>query len=121
MFGIGVNGWVWDTCLGAHCINSTRGNSGLKFQALVNFGRDDYSKSVEQYLHAETSNGIQHYQNCSRLFSLLEYGAWDSYYCGLLYLKQHEILSATRVNSIGVALYITEGWSSYQWFSGHLR
>ena len=100
MFGIGVNGWIWDTCIGAHCINSTRGNSGLKFQALVNFGRDDYSKSVEQYLHAETSNGVNAIHNCP-IDSLLEYGAWDSYYCGLLYLKQHEILSA-RVNSIGL-------------------
>lgn len=100
MLGIGVNGWLWDTCLGAHCINSTSGNSGLKFQALVNFGRDDYSKSVEQYLRAETSNGINTIYNCP-IHSLLEYGAWDAYYCGLLYLKQREVLSA-RVNSIGL-------------------
>lgn len=96
-----VNGWVWDTCLGAHCINPTKGNSGLKFQALVNFGVGDYAASVEKYIKAEGSN------NKNKIYSadeqtILKYCALDSYYTAELYPIQVETLSSrTSAYDIG--------------------
>jgi DNA polymerase-1 len=94
-----VKGWVWDTCIGAHCINSTQGNSGLKFQAFVNFGREDYSTRVSQYIEAEQSNSLNRIRE-SPVELLLEYGAWDAYYTGLLYGIQRKTLES-RTNNIG--------------------
>jgi len=48
--GAKVRGWHWDTMLAAHVLDNRRHSTGLKFQALINFGVYDYNQAVEPYL-----------------------------------------------------------------------
>lgn len=45
-----VNGWLWDTMLAAHVLDNRPGITGLKFQALVQFGRVDYDSHLSPFL-----------------------------------------------------------------------
>jgi len=87
-----VRGWVWDTCLGAHCINSAQ-PSGLKFQAFLHFGVVNYSTTVDSYITSPTSNTKNDIRNAP-LKPLLTYGALDAYYTACLYIRQKRILES---------------------------
>lgn len=97
--GTVVAGWVWDTCLGAHCINTTSGFSGLKFQSLIMFGIEDYSDDVHKYLTAEDSNTKNKINDCPEK-ALFTYCGIDSWMCLELYALQVKELSS-RINNMG--------------------
>ncbi len=99
ILGTPVLGWLWDTCIGAHCINSIQGNSGLKFQAFLNFGVEDYASSLSSYLKASDSNSFNDIMLADP-DAVLQYGALDAYYTAMLYPRQLETLSR-RTNSLG--------------------
>ena len=50
ILGVDVQGWEWDSMLAAHVLDNRSGYTGLKFQALINFGLYDYSSEIESYL-----------------------------------------------------------------------
>jgi DNA polymerase I-like protein with 3'-5' exonuclease and polymerase domains len=93
-----VKGWIWDTCIGAHCVNPNSA-SGLKFQALLQFGVDDYSRAVHHYLEAETSNDFNRIHKCDKK-QLHVYCGIDSYLEYDLYLYQKDTLCSRR-NTLG--------------------
>jgi DNA polymerase len=51
-----VAGWRWDSMLGAHVQNNRPYITGLKFQAYVNFGIEDYSSHLEPLLESKKNN-----------------------------------------------------------------
>ena len=58
IFGIRVQGWFHDTMYYSHLFDNRKSITGLKFQAYVCFGIDDYSSDIKQYLQAKDSNSI---------------------------------------------------------------
>lgn len=51
--GVHVRGWEWDGMTTAHALESRKGVTGLKFQAFVRLGVQDYSSHIEPYLEGE--------------------------------------------------------------------
>lgn len=91
-----VRGWIWDTCIAAHCFNSYPGGSGLKFQAFVNFGAADYSKEISKYLSADNANAINHIEKAP-VEMVLKYGAYDAFYTARLAKKQIPLAKKTKL------------------------
>lgn len=89
-----VAAWGWDTMLAAHLLDNRKGTTGLKFQAFINFGMDDYSSEIESYLKAKDSNSVNTiHKLLERLDGkekLLKYCAWDSLLEYRLAMKQME-------------------------------
>lgn len=85
--------WEWDTCIGAHCINSKQ-DTKLKFHAFTEFGVIGYDDSVDKFLTTvkvgeETKNKNSFNQIDKAPFKdLLTYNGYDSLYTLLLYEKQ---------------------------------
>ncbi len=46
VLGVEVKGWLWDTMLAQHVLDSRDGITGLKFQAYVYFGIADYDSHI---------------------------------------------------------------------------
>lgn len=108
ILNVTVKGWIWDTCIAAHCINSASGNSGLKFQAFTNFGREDYSSHLDPYIKAEGTNGFNKIKDAN-IKELLTYGAYDAYYTALLYPRQEKLLKARSRGLNGMYSSLVEG------------
>lgn len=86
-----VNGWYLDTCLTAHLLDNRKGVTGLKFQTFVEFGVDDYSSHIQEYLESEGgSNGINTVDKAP-IKDILVYCGLDSLYQYRL-AKKHEQL-----------------------------
>lgn len=56
--GTRVKGWFHDTMYWSHLYDNRSKITGLKFQAYVCFGIDDYSSEIKAYLQAKDSNSI---------------------------------------------------------------
>ena len=65
--GVETDGWLWDSMLAAHMVDNRKGVTGLKIQAYLILGVDDWSIGV-------TVGG----EDVSK--KLLEYNALDSFY-----------------------------------------
>jgi hypothetical protein len=76
IFGTTGVRWAWDSLIGTHLLNNQT-QTGLKFQTYVNFGICDYSKDVDKFLKAETSNGFNNITQAN-MSKLLEYNAMDT-------------------------------------------
>jgi len=48
-----VRGWKWDSMIAAHQIDNRTGITGLKFQAYINFGQEDYSSHLNKYIKTD--------------------------------------------------------------------
>lgn len=93
--GTPVAGWIWDSCLAAHCINTTQPSSGLKFQSLLRFGIEDYSDDVHEYLTAPDSNSLNNISACDKK-TLYTYCGIDAWLTFELYPIQVGILSSWK-------------------------
>ncbi len=56
--GVRVQGWFHDTMYWTHIYDNRTGVTGLKFQAYVCFGIDDYSSEIKNYLRAKDANSV---------------------------------------------------------------
>jgi uracil-DNA glycosylase family 4 len=63
-----VKNWCFDTMLAAHLLDNRPGISGLKFQAFVQFGVEDYSIELDSWLHSGGKDGNE----INRIFELIE-------------------------------------------------
>lgn len=75
--GVRVRGWRWDTMLAAHALDARKGITGLKFNAFVRLGVEDYSSHVEEYLYARTGNERNHIREAG-FEEILRYCGQDS-------------------------------------------
>lgn len=89
----GVNNWLWDTLLGAHWLNCKHGICGLKFQAFVLLGTDDYDSHLDSLKESKNSNTPNRLKEVE-LDTLLLYCGLDSLFEVLVANKQMENLDA---------------------------
>jgi len=84
-----IEGWCWDTMLGTHILDNRAGITGLKFQAFVQYGVEDYDKEVKPFFVMDENkiNTLDKFPLDKRL----EYCGLDSYYEYKLYLDQYLI------------------------------
>jgi uracil-DNA glycosylase family 4 len=78
--GCSVNGWLTghDTMLGAHALDSRGGITGLKFQAFVHLGMEDYAAAVAPYLKSSGGGNSKNRIREVPMDTLLMYGGLDS-------------------------------------------
>ncbi len=74
---MGVNNWLLDTCLAAHVLDNRREISGIKFQAFVLLGVDEWDTRVKPYFKSGGTNVINRIKDV-RLHDLLMYNSLDS-------------------------------------------
>lgn len=98
IFGIRVKGWKHDTMLFTHIFDNRTGITGLKFQAYICFGIDEYNSEIEPYLKAKDSNSLNtllKFVSTKRgIHTCLKYCAYDS----ILELRLAK-LQETRLNN----------------------
>ena len=83
--GINVRGWVWDTVLAAHSLDSRRGVTGVKFQSFVRLGVPDYAAAVKRFLESDRKGGNEP----NRIGEISVEQLWR--YCGLDSLLEYEV------------------------------
>lgn len=82
--------WEWDTCLGAHCVNSHK-PTNEKFYVYVYLGVLNYDDSVDKYLKASKEDKKKYGTNAfnrihkANLDKLLVYNGQDSHFCHKIY------------------------------------
>lgn len=54
--GMPVINWLWDGMLAQHTMDNRQGTAGLKFQAFVRLGQEEYDGNVKQYLASSGTN-----------------------------------------------------------------
>jgi len=99
--GTPVAGWVHDGMLGAHCLYNRagggedvarrgRGVTGLKFQAFVQLGQEDYSADLAPYMKGEGDEGNNAPNRIRQapLPALLRYNAYDALFTHVLCRRQ---------------------------------
>lgn len=77
--GVEVEGWWFDTLLGARILDNRSDISSLKFQVYVNFGLVDYDSQVEGFLKAgeKGAHGLNRIKEI-KIDDLLMYGGLDA-------------------------------------------
>lgn len=76
--GVKPVNWWWDTMQMAHVLDNRRGISGLKFQAYVHLGQEDYDHHLQSYLHTEKGAEIVNRIHEIEPNQLLKYCCYDS-------------------------------------------
>jgi DNA polymerase I len=79
VFGIQPQGWVWDTMVSQHILDSRKKVCGLKFQTYVRYGVKEYDKDIKQYVKDWSKAPLE---------KVLRYGGADAYFTRLLYEDQ---------------------------------
>lgn len=92
ILGYNIKGWVWDTMLASHALQTHRkGITGLKFQALANFGVLDYTSDIKFDIPTGNIGKGANELNCIDANSeteLLKYNSLDSVLTYWLYVAQ---------------------------------
>lgn len=78
-FGVQPQGWVWDTMVSQHILDSRKKVCGLKFQTYVRYGVKGYDKDVKQYIKDWAKAPLE---------KVLRYGGMDVYFTRRLYEDQ---------------------------------
>lgn len=95
--GTKTNGWEWDTMIAAHVLDNSRGITGLKMQAKIHFGAEDYANGVKDLLTAakDSGHGANEFNllqgthlDAEQTEELLKYNGMDTFYTMLLYRMQ---------------------------------
>ena len=87
-FGFTVNNWIHDGMEATHVLDNRHNITGLKFQAFVQLGQDNYAKHIEPFLEAEGGNDLNQIDRIDLPDLLL--------YCGLDSLFERKISSMQR-------------------------
>lgn len=95
--GCSVNGWLTghDTMLGAHALDSRGGITGLKFQAFVHLGMEDYASAVAPYLKSGGGGNTKNRVREVPMETLLLYAGLDSLLEAKVARKQRKELGIT--------------------------
>jgi len=95
--GVWPENYIWDTCIGAHCIDNTK-PTNLKFHVYTKLGVLGFDESVDKYItkrrageNKKSKNAINNISKCP-LTDLLKYNAYDSLYTLALYEIQKDLL-----------------------------
>lgn len=88
--GVETVGWVWDTMLAAHLIDNRRHICGLKRQAYIHLGVDDWSGDVTAKFD-EGGDGFNALSSSAPTPELLKYNALDAFYTHLLSQQQRRL------------------------------
>jgi DNA polymerase I-like protein with 3'-5' exonuclease and polymerase domains len=83
--GVETQGWVWDTMLAAHLADNRKGICGLKHQAYLNFGIENWGIDFEE---DEDENDGSPLVNAQPTEELLRYNSLDAFWTWQLYQKQ---------------------------------
>jgi len=84
-----VRNWTWCSMNAAHILDNRKSFSGLKFQAFIRWGIDDYDKKVRPFLRSKKGSDFNKIFDAP-LDDLLLYGGIDSLLERKLYLEQKE-------------------------------
>ncbi len=77
--GMSVNGWFFDTMLGAHVLDNRKGITSLEYQSYVNFGVEQYDQHIKKFLKSQEGRGNDLNEiNKADLKELLIYNGMDS-------------------------------------------
>lgn len=92
VLGTEVNGWVWDTVQAAHILDHRSGITGVKFQAYVRLGVEDWGEEISPYLKAKSANEANRIRKVP-IDKVLRYGGIDSlveYELAMLQMEEME-------------------------------
>jgi uracil-DNA glycosylase len=90
ILGVKVAGWEWCSMQGSHIINNKPGITGLKFQAIINFGLFGYAEEIEPFLESIDPKNANSFNRVKEIpeKKLLTYCGIDSLVQYRLALKQ---------------------------------
>jgi DNA polymerase-1 len=94
ILGIDVESWHHDTMLATHILDSRRKITGLKIQAYLRWGVDDWAKEIKKYIE-EDEEGFNKL-HLVELDKLLLYNGLDALYENKLYCEQTKELSRKK-------------------------
>lgn len=83
--------WHWCTMITSHTLDNRREYTGLKFQAFIRWGVDDYDSDIKPFLRGVKGNEFNKVFNAP-LDNLLKYSALDALFTYWLFLEQKEEL-----------------------------
>jgi len=92
--GVETAPWIWDTMQAAHILDNRPGTTGLKFQAYVQLGVQDYDSHIHHYLSGcAPGQDSKSANRINRIFELVEKdgGKELMMYCGLDALYEHQL------------------------------
>lgn len=111
IFGVAVNGWLWDTMIASHIIETQNMGSGLKYQTYVRWGVEPYDGAIEAYMKGSANSDINNLGNAP-LYDLCLYNGADALFTYMLYLeqvaetkKESDLYRACRFFYTGLATY----------------
>jgi len=84
--GTETQGWVWDSMIAAHMVDNRKNICGLKHQAYLNFGVENWGDDIEFDGDADF-NATGHAEADA---DLLHYNALDAYWCLRLFHHQRK-------------------------------
>lgn len=91
-----VHSWKWCTMNGAHIIDSRSKYSGLKFQAYIHFGAEEYGIEMGKLMKQNHPGTPFNMLDTANLNDLLLYGGFDAHYTYRLFEQQHKILTRKK-------------------------
>ena len=77
VFDVEVRRWEWDSMQATHIIDNRKGITGLKFQAYIHFGQQDYSSHLDKFLKEGGEEGFNDIEKAPKE-ELLHYCGMDS-------------------------------------------
>ena len=92
ILGTQVQNWTWCSMNAAHILDNRKSFSGLKFQAFIRWGIDDYDKKMRPFLRSKKNSDFNKILEAP-LDDLLLYGGIDSLLERKLHLEQKEEMS----------------------------
>lgn len=91
ILGVKTRGWIWDTMQASHVIDNRSGITGLKFQAYINFGQENYSSHLDKYIKCNDGKGFNRIKEAP-IEEVMKYCGMDSILEFKLAKKQMEEL-----------------------------
>jgi len=87
ILGVETKGWLWDTMVTQHLLDARAKLTGLKTQAFLRFGVDEYDDKVRKFMEADLANDFNTLEQVP-LEDVLLYNGMDAILEEALYLEQ---------------------------------
>ncbi len=108
-----IKGWVWDTMIAEHHLDSRKGITGLKFQTYAHYGVSGYNSEVEKFIDSKEEFGFNRL-NTLPIETLLKYCGLDSIYTYRRYIDQKETLKQEDKQGLNLFLEGQEVFSGIE-------
>lgn len=95
-----VRGWLHDTMLGGHALDSRKGTKSIKFQAFVTLGVEPWNTHIHELLESKEHEHLNRVDEIE-IMQLLKYCALDSLYEMLVFFEQRKELNALQLKIAG--------------------